>query len=385
MTTTHVFIVNKQTFEIHLEYLFAGTGAGENTIDFNNSETTQLHHTKENLLIKMMADLERIREGDFVIFYLQQNFSDKIFEGKFYGIFKVKENPFLDNNDENQYLKKELGKSLTFRILLESYKVYSKGITEWEALDEIGTLNSPNQMIWSLIYRKLKGNRGNTMITIYESERMLALLKSKNNNLKLEGNIFKFNVNSQEIEISETEKIYTGRKENMNILERLKKKYAENKVFESHLQTYILQNIGKGTNESLDNIILENYNDIEWIGNEVSCSVGMQKMDICISLKINENERLFIPIELKATEISIKNISQIQKYVNWVKQYYIPNRISEIKPYLVCKKKVDKNTEDFRNIIKKIQAFNTEFNLSLELIEYEIINGNLFFNKYEIS
>ena len=28
MTTTHVFIVDTNTFKYHLEYLFAGTGAG---------------------------------------------------------------------------------------------------------------------------------------------------------------------------------------------------------------------------------------------------------------------------------------------------------------------------------------------------------------------
>jgi hypothetical protein len=62
----------------------------------------------------MIADLSRIRIGDFIIFYLQQ--SEKV-DGKFYGIFKAKSLGFLDNNDENQYLKEDLQKSLTFRII----------------------------------------------------------------------------------------------------------------------------------------------------------------------------------------------------------------------------------------------------------------------------
>ena len=33
--TTHVFIVDSTTFKLHLEYLFAGTGAQDNQIDFN--------------------------------------------------------------------------------------------------------------------------------------------------------------------------------------------------------------------------------------------------------------------------------------------------------------------------------------------------------------
>jgi len=86
----------------------------------------------------MMADSQRIRKGDFIIFYLQQNQSEKVWEGKFYGIFKANEDSsFLDNNDSNQFLKTELKKSLTFRTLIEPWEVYAKGVTEWEALDEI--------------------------------------------------------------------------------------------------------------------------------------------------------------------------------------------------------------------------------------------------------
>ena len=33
MTTTHVFIVDTNTFKYHLEYLFAGTGAKDNSND----------------------------------------------------------------------------------------------------------------------------------------------------------------------------------------------------------------------------------------------------------------------------------------------------------------------------------------------------------------
>jgi len=168
--TTHVFIVDTITFKYHLEYLFAGTGAKESYIDFNGQPNTSLHYAVENNLLGMIADSQRIRKGNYIIFYLQQNFSQNVYEGKFYGIFKAKEDlSFLDNNDKNQFLKEELVKSLTFRTFLEPYEVYSKGVTEWGALDEIRYIQSPNQMLWSLIYRKLKGNRGNTMITIYET------------------------------------------------------------------------------------------------------------------------------------------------------------------------------------------------------------------------
>jgi hypothetical protein len=43
MATTHVFIVDANTFKYHVEYLFVGTGAQDNVIDFNNSTSTKLH------------------------------------------------------------------------------------------------------------------------------------------------------------------------------------------------------------------------------------------------------------------------------------------------------------------------------------------------------
>jgi hypothetical protein len=382
MTTTHVFIVDTTTFKYHLEYLFAGTGAKDNIIDFNNNPDTSLNHTTENNLVGMIADSQRVRKGDFVIFYLQQNYSVKVWEGKFYGIFKVKEDlSFLDNNDSNQFLKQELIKSLTFRTLLEPFEVYSKGVTEWEALDEIKYIQSPNQMLWSLIYRKLKGNRGNTMITIYESERLFKLLRDKNNRQTLSGDNFTFNVQTQEINQVSTTHNYTGRKEKINILPRLIKKYKDNRAFETHLQAYIVQNIGRGTNKSLDNSLLNGLS-FEWLGNEVSCGVGMQRIDVMLSLN-DTNRRIVVPIELKAVEASTENVIQIQRYVDWLEQYYIPNRISDIQPVLISKKISNKTSINYKNIIESFKQFNKKNNrcMPIKYIEYELEDNNLIFQE----
>jgi predicted RNA-binding protein len=382
MTTTHVFIVDTTTFKYHLEYLFAGTGAKDNIIDFNNNPDTSLNHTTENNLVGMIADSQRVRKGDFVIFYLQQNYSVKVWEGKFYGIFKVKEDlSFLDNNDSKQFLKQELMKSLTFRTLLEPFEVYSKGVTEWEALDEIKYIQSPNQMLWSLIYRKLKGNRGNTMITIYESERLFKLLRDKNNRQTLSGDNFTFNVQTQEINQVSTTHNYTGRKEKINILPRLIKKYKDNRAFETHLQAYIVQNIGRGTNKSLDNSLLNGLS-FEWLGNEVSCGVGMQRIDVMLSLN-DTNRRIVVPIELKAVEASTENVIQIQRYVDWLEQYYIPNRISDIQPVLISKKISNKTSINYKNIIESFKQFNKKNNrcMPIKYIEYELEDNNLIFQE----
>lgn len=383
METAHVFIVDTTTFKVHLEYLFAGTGAKDSVIDFNATPNTELGHNAEDNLVAMIADAQRVRGGDYVIFYVQQNLKQGVNEGKFYGIFKIKDDlSFLDNNDSGQFLKSVLGKSLTFRTLIVPYEVYAQGVTEWEALDEIRNIQSPFQMLWSLIYRKLKGFRGNTMITIYETERLFKLLRDKNNRVTLAGTDFTYDIDTQEVRPSLIHHVYTGRQEAIDILPRLIEKYRAKKAFEKHLQAYIVQNIGRNTNPSLDRSVLEDWLP-EWLGNEVACGVGMQKIDVMLSLVKNKS-RIVVPIELKATEAGPAHTIQIQRYIDWLEQYYLPNRISDIKPILVAKKPSRRNPTTDKELFASFREFNQRNRtcFPLKYVEYELREGQLEFVEY---
>ena len=357
--TTHVFIVDWRTFKFHLEYLFAGTGAKEEAIDFNNRRQSSLHYSKERNLVGMIADANRVRKGDQVIFYLQQNFEHGIREGKFFGVFEViSDSAFLDNYDAAQYLTSDLGKSLTFRVQISPLDVYADGVTEWEALDEIKCLSSPCQMLWSLIYRKLKGVRGNTMITTYEAERLLHLIRNKNQRRELDcENKISFELENQKIVcIDESQPEYAGRQECINILPRMLEKNACGQKFEVHLQAYLTQNLGRNINHSLDAAVA-GQGKIEWIGNEVSCGVGMQRIDVMLSVE-HESHRSILPIELKCEEASVDNLNQIQRYIDWVKQYYVPNLPSDIVPVLLAKRIENKMTDIYQNLITEFNSFN---------------------------
>ena len=386
--TTHVFIVDYRTFKIHLECLFAGTGARDEIIDFNNRSATKHEFQIENMFVGLMADSSRVRKGDYIIFYLQQNIGGGILEGKFFGIFQAKDDcSFLDNNDNEQYLKEELGKSLTCRTLIKPLEIYPEGVTEWEALDSIRDISSPHQMLWSLIYRKLKGNRGNTMITIYEAERLMQLIRNKNGKKEINvGNkVLSFDREKQRLIILDgKQEDYIGRKEDINILPRMVEKYGRNNAFEGHLQAYIVGNLGKRINKDLDNLIVGSSR-IEWLGNEVSCGVGMQRIDIMVSL-FRSRKRVVVPIELKAVKATESHTKQLQRYVDWIEQYYIPNRPSDIQPILITKKIETKNAKSV--LEKMIMSFN-EFNernkkscLPLKYIEFSIRDkANLVFEE----
>ena len=238
-------------------------------------------------------------------------------------------------------------------------------------------------MLWSLIYRKLKGNRGNTMITIYEAERLTQLIRNKNNRAELDcrNKVLSFDAEEQKIVcLNEMQRAYAGRQEVINLLPRLIAKYQAGNSFESHLQAYITKNLGKGTNAGLDETIL-NGAQIEWLGNEVSCGVGMQRIDVMPSVVQNE-QRILIPVELKAVEADERNIIQIQRYVDWIEQYYIPNRQSDIQPVLVAKKITNKQSNTYQRLIDSFNRFNqTNSNrcARLKFVEFDLDNDDLSF------
>lgn len=455
MPTTHVFIVDSITFRYHMEYLFAGTGAGDNYVDFNNFFGSALNPGTERKLVSMMADISRIRINDLIIFYLQQNNKKKIEDGKFYGIFQATSEPFFDNlitldqelilnenynfsfrnlpieinsnhlkiknvfseNDRikflniindldkkeiircldryyenNQYLLKDLQKSLLFRVKIAPFEVYPDGVTEWEALDSINNLQSPNQMLWSLIYRKLRGNRGCTPITSYESDRLCNLIRERNNNHIQNSSLFTFNDENQRIEAAHVPHQYEGNIEVIEINPRLIRRYNINQTFEVHLQTYILKSLGKNINESLDRILIGN-SELQWLGNEVSCGVGMQKIDILYTLNNGENQKHFC-VELKGEYAYEGIISQITRYISWMQMYFVPNIPGQLIPVIITKKIPDNNinhnnyfkfngdgtkSEYYNLLINNFITFNNNNQLNLKFVEYEIIDNEIIF------
>lgn len=337
----HVFVVNDTTFKYHLEYLFAGTCALENP-DFLEDKEYQNPRKKEDgvtskqelSICGMIADVSRIREGDKILFYLTQTSEH---EGMFFGTFTAKNKAFFDSNADN-YLASYLGVNLNFRVQIIPDKVYAYGVTEREALDSLAGITHPSQMCWSLIYRKLKGKRGCTMITDYEAKRLCNLIEAKNNGVSLEGQYFTYDAQNYLIKLSDEENSYTGNKKSIDIKDRMLVKEKRKKAYEAHLQAYILQHIDE---EQFCTLLDIKGNEKLWIGNEVSCGVGMQSIDI-MTQQLNDNSYLINIIELKCVEPYDSILSyQLPKYIDWVMDYIIPlyrDCKITIQPIVIAKK-----------------------------------------------
>lgn len=293
-------------------------------------------------------------------------------------MFKAKSKAFFDENDSNNYLKSELKKGLSYRILIEAsdYGVYPKGVTEHEYLDSLEGKTYPFELCWSLIYRKLKGNRGCTMITDFEFNDLLIKLKNKSYSLPSANN-YTYDCINNEILENNNNIAYNGRQNTLSIKNRLLYKAKRNYAFETHLQAFILQNI-----QSLN---LLDYPELDfWIGNEVSCGVGMQRIDLLIIQKV-ENRTFVKLIELKdeqPTKIIVD--SQINWYIKWLLDYIIPNykdSFVEITPCIIAAKTED---QELINYITRKNFYNPYSYSSINSTNYysfTIKEDNILINK----
>jgi hypothetical protein len=361
----HVFVVDENTLKYHLEYMFAGTGAGDKTSNFLiSSNDTTTHPTTERNLVGMIADISRIKINDKIIFYVQGT-------TKFYGVFKAVSEGFFDENNSNNYLIDKLKKGLSYRIKIAPDKVYAYGITEHELLDILYQKEHPHQMCWSLIYRKLKGNRGCTMIFDYEYNDILKKLQSANNCVTLTGSNFTYDHYTQLIVTMDKNNTYQGKAASLDITNRMLFKANRGNAFEVHLQAHMLQHFSE---QPLRSILfsLPNSNKI-WIGNEVSCGVGMQRIDL-LTIQENEHTAFIKVIELKCIQAYIDIIhNQIPWYLQWISDYITPNYNKNVVviPCIIAKSSSTPNT----SIINTAKTYKHNIigkrpNVSIAPIEY---------------
>lgn len=375
---THVFIVDETTFNIHLQYLFAGTGYANNEPQLNSSTTAK--YEAEKTLTGMIADISKVRKGDLILFYVMGC-------KKLFGVFEVESLPFF-NDYKTDYLGNNLGKYLPFRVKIKSNQVYPKGITEQQALDDISSIDHPYQMCWSLIYRKLTGMRGCSFVTDYEFDKLLEFIKAINNNTTIKSTDLCYNASTQSITPSATHHNYTGRtNSNLNINNRL---FNVSGAFEAHLQAYITQNYDKSPLSSL--LLPVQYNKL-WIGNEVICSVGERRIDIMIILE-TQNDILIRVIELKDEKPKDEIVNkQLPWYIKWVDQYIAPNYKSankaiKIVPTIIaapykrsCPGKInfDKAITNY-NSTQVVQLTNSHIE-PIEYIVFNIQNNSISFTR----
>ena len=342
----HLFIVDEISLKYHLEYMFAGTGKTDTTFD-----------------IELYKDIGRLKPNDKIVFYVQSL-------KKFYGFFEVVSNPFFDSTHYLQphtmpfiEIKKSNGQinqiKLQYRALIQPYKVFQNGIDEFDLVDILPS--NARDVLWSILYRKLKGTRGCSPLFKNEFDIIFQKIAQLNNNLSLTSHSFTFS--DTQILPTQYGFQYSGQ---MNI-SNIRQDILDGNYRESHIHTLLIQFLNQEPN-------------IQWLGNEVYSGAGMQAMDI---LAIN-NQNIFKIYEIKKEEINKDITIQIFKYIQWLKNRFQSFNANVYQPILVGKK-----IDGQRKLQNRINEFNTfniqQVSLPIIYIEYEINyqNNSIDFYKFD--
>lgn len=313
----HIFTVNEKTFKVHLNYMFAGTG-------------------KEGAdhQIGALADISSVREGDIICFYVMNK--------GFFGFFKAKGKPFYENR-KNQYLYSELDKNLTYRVLIEPYKVFENHKSEWNVIENPKYIEDQSiyNMQWSWIFKKLNANRGCLSIDNYEFELLEKIISTDNTILTNSKNYDYFKgkiVNHSKLIEYEAD---------------TSKGLRNNRQLNREEDLRVLFTSGYDENEVLNKVLKpEEYGKINFISNEVLCSFSERKLDIVLGTDKN----VCLLIELKNDFIYNKSIyNQIKEYSRWISAYKI--KYKQITPILIIKEarelSLRKNSKFFKYLSKK--------------------------------
>lgn len=344
----HVFIVDNNTFPVHLEYQFAGTTAGR----------------KRRRHIGLYADIARVRPGDRAYFYLLRQ--------GFYGPFKIDpddQGVWWDKLDPT-FLQDKLGLRLIYRVKVVADNVYPLGVSEWDALDRY--LRDPERCLWSLVYRKLKGERGCTMIFPWEDDFLLKLIRDSN---EREGRVplqcredehLNWNPDTGEIEVvpGPFPDYDPPDRGHVSLPEDPLSKVRIASGSERHLQAYLTRNYGRFPDSE---VVFGPKETIRWVGNEVACGLGMQKMDLFV-INGERNSRQFGIMELKKDAPDEQSVWQLERYIDWTKRFVPGADSSNIQPILLCRNL--KELPLSRETIASFQDFNeAAFALPLKYVE----------------
>ena len=137
----------------------------------------------------------------------------------------------------------------------------------------------------------------------------------------------------------------------------------------------------------LKKLLLPLGNGSAWVGNEVACGVGVQKIDTLI-IEQNDEEIHVKVVELKDEEPYEYILShQLRWYLQWVSQYIVPNLLKYKKPVVIHPCILARKTDNI-DIIEKIRSvdlINSSIqNVSIaatEYIAFDIVNNDITFEK----
>ncbi|GIV27507.1 MAG: hypothetical protein KatS3mg027_1321 [Bacteroidia bacterium] len=350
----HILITDEETHDTVVNNSFWALKFSDlQPKDINDIIISQFNNTRKPYYA-MLCDFYSLRDGDLVFLYKRQS--------GFYGIYKVKGEPFFDNSTIGK-----IDKSFPIRIEIECINYFEKPVPE----ELLFSTKEYESKFWSWFYRKIQGARGINTITPEATEALIELL------VKMNGNSIKIpNIIKKYIKIPNIIKKYK-RKKNCNITLPLRRKESDSVFIEDALRYYIIRYIGiKNFSEK----IFGKKEDIEWYSNNVPYHVSGKNIDILV---YHKNMRYtgyplryqFSVVELKRDIAGEEAISQVINYSKWVSTRLANGEIETVQPIVIAKKFGD-------NAISKAKMI--EFNSrKIKLYKYKFTNNDVYNLEFE--
>ncbi len=363
----HVFNVDKNTFPVHRDCGFCGTGKRGALL---NSYQQALDQSRK--FSGIIADLKGTRPGDLVFFYESRR--------GFHGVYQVISPPFFDPQTVfgvGEFNHHKVDADVPFRLLIQCVDYFPEPVPE----DLIFSTPTNERIFWIPFYRKIQGPRGCVTIDPEATRTLLELLIKINGPPQdREFHPFYYNTDLGGIQIPfAAGSIGVGEDEQgivMQIpqLQTLDFSLIPNQAvpLEDYLRGWLVAHLDDPSQADLRRIFGPTSH-IEWFANNVPFHVSQRHIDLLIYHKTPVGELIDPPfryrysvVELKRDRSKPEDVDQLMGYVKWVANRLADGQVDIVRPYIIA--------QDFQQ--ETIERANSlRFNRTgIQLIRYEVTN-----------
>ncbi len=284
----------------------------------------------------------------------------------FYGTFTVLEEPYLmQYSQAYEKAKNVYGREifsgnvinnyLWMRVKVKPKMLFPNPVSEFELLDDF----SDEIVSWTLIYRKLFGERSCTAIPPIEEQKILRLIRTKNPALtgveRLEYPALQNRIMTM-IQSGGVEFVFEPAWDNDKVegaspistyIRNLNNSSGANLLSESLLEANVLydltnlanpaRSLNPNVKEKLAGVVNYPEEKVIWVGNQVVCSAGNSKSDIVSFHGTPEDitPTSISVFELKNVALTPADVDQVGKYARWFSTTYLQRKIEKVRHILI--------------------------------------------------
>lgn len=329
----HVFVVDDETFPVHRDRQFCGTGLEGVPQDYDDVLAAGRRY------LGLIADLKGTRVGDPVFLYHRQR--------GFRGIYRITGEPFFDPTEipgVGQFAQHTVPASITFRVPVECVEYFEEPVPE----DMAFATPEYESLFWVWFYRKISGRgRGCTTINPEAGKTLIDLL------IKVNG--------------IASEKPPTGNYPQTARQELILPIWSGQQPLEDALRGWLIEHLDDERSDLRQ--IFGPVSDLEWFANNVPYHVAMRNIDVLVFHASREytDEPLryrYSVVELKRGRARSADLAQLIEYAKWAGGRLAGGEVDIVQPILIAKSFSQDAIDAARNSV-----FNR---LGVKLVVYEV-------------